>query len=141
MLYPGPCETNGRFDSTARAGQLLHAQESPMYHAEDALKRLPALARLAAALRRIPAIGLAFTKLRTLLHGRTNVEPVITSEFVATTPDAIGEAVGTDTSATDTVEVDAAHPGSVETEPVGTDVVEIGLVEVDAVGTETVGGD
>ena len=109
-----------------------------MSHAEYAPKRLPVLPRLVMALRRIPAVDFAFTKIGSLLRRRTNAEQTAASEFAAAPSHSV----------TDTIELvgresDAIEPNSAEGEPVAADTTDVDTVDakspiVDSVESNTV---
>ncbi len=109
-----------------------------MSHAEYAPKRLPVLPRLVMALRRIPAVDFAFTKIGSLLRRRTNAEQTAASEFVAAPSDSV----------TDTIELvgresDAIEPNAAEGEPVAADTTDVDTLDakspiVDSVESDTV---
>lgn len=112
-----------------------------MSHAEYAPKRLPVLTRLAMALRQIPAVGFALARFKTLLRGRTNEEPVVTSELLPTATDVATDAiasepVGSDTAAGDASETAAPTIGLGGSETLGIDAGETAPVEIETVADE-----
>lgn len=131
-----------------------------MSHAEYAPKRLPVLKRLAMALRQIPAVEFALAKFKTLLRGRTNEEPVVTSallppaddvandgtaEAIASTPVepdcATGDCIESDApviepACSEALEIDDAETAPIEAEAVAPDAVEIAGAASDIVADD-----
>jgi hypothetical protein len=127
-----------RFDSAAGAGQLFHARESLMSHAEYAPKRLPVLKRLAIALRQIPAVEFALSRFKMLLRGRTNAEQAVTAELLPPPSDVAKDEGETGTVAKEPSEPDTALAAAVETERPVTSLVESQPIGIDAAETADV---